>query len=52
MKSVKIGEQEYRSVKALAARRGLFLQHVLNEAIRQYLTLQGAPFKRDERTTR
>jgi len=37
LRTVKIGEAEYRAIKALAKKRGRFIQYLLNEAIRQYL---------------
>ncbi len=40
MKTVKIGETEYRAIKAFAKKRGNLLQYVLTEAIRQYLAAQ------------
>ena len=40
MKTVKIGMAEYRAVKALSKKQGRLLQHVLTEAIRQYLAVQ------------
>lgn len=36
-KTVKVGKKEYEALKALAKRRGQFLQFVLNEAIRRYV---------------
>lgn len=36
-KTVKIGKREYEALKALARKRGQFLQYVLNEAVRKYV---------------
>jgi hypothetical protein len=43
MRLVKIGESEYRAIKALAKERGQFLQFVVNEAIRAYLKVNKKP---------
>jgi hypothetical protein len=40
LRTVKIGEPEYKAIKALAIKRGRFIQFLLNEAIRQYLTTE------------
>ncbi len=40
LRTVKIGEQEYRAIKALAKKRGNLLQYILTEAIRAYLVAQ------------
>jgi hypothetical protein len=37
MKSVKLGDAEYRQIKALAAKSGRFVTYLLNEAVRAYL---------------
>lgn len=39
-KTVKIGKREYEALKALARKRGQFLQYVLNEAVRKYVEAQ------------
>jgi hypothetical protein len=46
MKTVKIGMSEYLQAKALAKNRGLFLQFVLNEAVRSYLKKEGQDGRR------
>jgi hypothetical protein len=43
MRLVKIGEPEYKAMKALAKERGQFLQFVINEAIRAYLKANKKP---------
>lgn len=40
LKTVKIEKTEYLAVKALSKRKGRLLQHVLTEAIRQYLATE------------
>lgn len=40
LKTVKIGMQEYKAIKALAEKRGQFLQYVLNAALRSYLAAE------------
>ena len=42
LKTVKIGEAEYRAMKALAKQRGMLLQRLLNDAIQLYLKSQKA----------
>lgn len=45
MKTVKIGLQEYKAIKALAKKDGRLLQHHLTEAIRTYLAIQSSTEK-------
>jgi hypothetical protein len=42
LKTVKIGKAEYLAIRALAKKRGQFIQHHLNEAIRQYIAVQNS----------
>jgi hypothetical protein len=51
LRTVKIGEAEYRAIKALADKRQQFLQYHLNEAVRVYLALnkQEEPQTKKER---
>lgn len=35
--SVKLGNTEYRAIKAYAKKTGKFIEYLLNEAVRKYL---------------
>ena len=37
LQTVKIGKSEYTAIKALAKKRGMLLQHLLNQAVKRFL---------------
>jgi hypothetical protein len=40
LKNVKIGKNEHAALKAIAKKRGMLIQYLLNEAVRQYLNTE------------